>query len=621
MRERGAMVRRSEILATESVACLNGALSHLQNIWEEIGIPEDQRLQRTEVVKKHIKDLLDMMIAEEEHLRERLKKSIDMCHSELDTVCQELNVTPFKPVHDSTMLQLEKELRTQLEVLIKEKKERLQELKCLREKDEDFCDILCITPYSIDTDFVPSINQLDAYRQYIASLNEEKERRWAEFVNIKKQIIICMDELDQLPETSFEKDVICEDEEAFCLSNENILGLNTLLQQLEIRRAQNEAKSSELRDQIVNLWNRLQFSQEERDVFAVHMTGSRATTMRALQTELVRLEELKLQNMKNVIEAIRQEMTFYWEKCFLSTEQRQAFAPYYDEDCSEDLLQLHELEINRLKKYYQTHQELFEGVCKWEENWKLYLALENKASDPNRFTNRGGNLLKEEKQRTKLYKMLPKLEEELKVQIDAWEQANGSQFQVNGQNFIAYVEEQWELHRMEKEREKQDRQLKKNKQIEEEMLYGSSSKTPSKRRFNGPNTPGKVRKLNGTSISSATPNSTLRSTFAVSVCRSPISRPPLSGCKPGQSLRTPGRSATKPPRFGLNERNKENVSHLNGIGMAMSGASTSITTPQRNLSINSVATTYSEFAQEFSKASKSSCQSRILNSTTSNLHT
>lgn len=37
------------------VTCLNKALYHLKDIWEEIGIPEDQRLQRTNVVKSHIK--------------------------------------------------------------------------------------------------------------------------------------------------------------------------------------------------------------------------------------------------------------------------------------------------------------------------------------------------------------------------------------------------------------------------------------------------------------------------------------------------------------------------------------------------------------------------------------
>lgn len=45
----------SELHAAESVACLNKALGHLKDIWEEIGIPEDQRMQRTEAVKMHIK--------------------------------------------------------------------------------------------------------------------------------------------------------------------------------------------------------------------------------------------------------------------------------------------------------------------------------------------------------------------------------------------------------------------------------------------------------------------------------------------------------------------------------------------------------------------------------------
>lgn len=45
----------SEVLAAEAVSCLNKALYHLKDIWEEIGIPENQRLERTNAVKNHIK--------------------------------------------------------------------------------------------------------------------------------------------------------------------------------------------------------------------------------------------------------------------------------------------------------------------------------------------------------------------------------------------------------------------------------------------------------------------------------------------------------------------------------------------------------------------------------------
>lgn len=60
-----------------------------------------------------------------------------------------------------------------------------------------------------------------------------------------------------------------------------------------------------------------------------------------------------------------------------------------------------------------------------------------------------------------------------------WEQEHAKAFVVNGQNFMEYVTEQWELHRLEKEKAKQERQLKNKKQTETEMLYGSTPGHPA----------------------------------------------------------------------------------------------------------------------------------------------
>lgn len=46
--------------------------------------------------------------------------------------------------------------------------------------------------------------------------------------------MVCMGDLEQEPETSFEMDVMCEDEEAFCLSDENIAALKLLLSQVTL---------------------------------------------------------------------------------------------------------------------------------------------------------------------------------------------------------------------------------------------------------------------------------------------------------------------------------------------------------------------------------------------------
>ncbi|KAL6113637.1 prc1 [Pungitius sinensis] len=608
-------MRKSEALAAEAVTCLNKALCHLKDIWEEIGIPEDQRLQRTNVVKNHIKSLLEMMIKEEESLRARLLSSIQSCRTEMEQLYLELQLPVFEEETGITVLQQEKNIRTQVEALLKEKAQRMQQLKDLLEQDQDLCDVLCSAPYGIQPDSVPTPEQLESFSQHIAIQNAEKARRYAEFMDLKRRIILYMGELDHVPETSFEKDVVCEDEDSFCLSGDNIMSLKLLVCQLEEQKAENEAMCEAQREQVQRLWGRLGVPQEEREAFSEHMVASRRRNLDALRAEVQRLEELKRLNICNVTDAIRAEIAVFWDKCFLSTDQREAFAPYFSEVFTEELLSLHEAEIQRLKQHYEDHRELFEGVHQWEDSWRLFLQLEKKANDPTRFTNRGGNLLKEEKQRSELHKSLPKLEKKLKAQIDAWESEQGREFLVKGEKFLAYVEEQWELHRVDKEKEKQERHLKKSKQTEEDMLYGTAVRTPTKRRLLGAQTPTKSRKFNATSsISSAASNSTSRSVYGGTLCRSPALRPPLSANK-APAPRTPGGGRPHNPR--LQGCNKENEAQLKGG--PPSGALLTPASPQRSFSVASVASTYSEFVRDLSKASNAKIQQDILNSTISNL--
>ncbi|XP_014888414.1 protein regulator of cytokinesis 1-like [Poecilia latipinna] len=593
-------MRKSQVHAAESVSYLNRALARLQDIWEEIGIPEEQRMRRTNDVHKHIKGLLDLMIVEEQDLKQRLLKTIESCQKELSLLCSELQLPPFKEEEGCTILQMEKNCRTRLAVMKGQKTQRMEDLKGLVAKDRELCDIMCTTPFSIDQHAVPSVKQLEVYRTYLDKLTKEKEHRHDEFVGTKKKIIACMNYLEQSPETSFEMDVMCEDEEAFCLSDDNITALKLLLSQLEERKTENELLCSSFRTKVQELWERLQVPQEERESFSEHMLSSKKKNVEALQAEVQRLELLKMHSMKSFIEAIRAEIAVLWKECFYSDEQQRTFFAFYDDDFTEELLNLHEDEVRNLKKYHEDHKELFEGVTKWQDNWNLYLELDRKANDPSRFTNRGGNLLKEEKQRTELQKSLPKLEKVLKAQIDSWEEEHGKEFLVNGQKFLEYVQQQWKEHHEKKEREKLERQMKKTKQIQEDMLYGTMMRTPTKRRIAGTPTPGKMRKMNSTSTFS-TPSSILSGTM----CQTPSMKPPLSATK---SLRTPGHGNTM---RGL-ERNKENLSHLRNPPC---GTSKSQDAQDLTFTINSIAGSYSEFARDLSKAATSSVETGLLNST------
>lgn len=72
------------------------------------------------------------------------------------------------------MLQQEKDIRTCLEVMLKQKAQRMQTLKALVAQDQDLCDILCLEPFSICASTVPSPEQLESFRQHIAQLAAEK---------------------------------------------------------------------------------------------------------------------------------------------------------------------------------------------------------------------------------------------------------------------------------------------------------------------------------------------------------------------------------------------------------------------------------------------------------------
>ncbi|PKU30299.1 protein regulator of cytokinesis 1-like isoform x5 [Limosa lapponica baueri] len=224
------------LTVAETVSCLNRAVAALRNIWEEIGMPEELQLERTQAVKEHIESMLDMMVSEEKNLKEYLLTRITACQKELETLRRELSLDHFEAEEQGTILQMEKDLRARVEVLLKQKRDRKQELKTLQERDRDLCDILCTAPFHIDSDAVPSLEDLDLYRRHLAALSLEKEQRQERFVSTKRQIILLMEELDHTPDTSFEQDVVCKDEEAFCLSEDNIAALQSLLQQVHWAR-------------------------------------------------------------------------------------------------------------------------------------------------------------------------------------------------------------------------------------------------------------------------------------------------------------------------------------------------------------------------------------------------
>lgn len=80
------------MIKTELVSFLEGSMENLQKIWNEIGISEEQKEERTHVVLKHLQTLLQQMVEEEEELKTTLMENVETCSADLKQLSEELGV-------------------------------------------------------------------------------------------------------------------------------------------------------------------------------------------------------------------------------------------------------------------------------------------------------------------------------------------------------------------------------------------------------------------------------------------------------------------------------------------------------------------------------------------------
>lgn len=74
---------------------------------------------------------------------------------------------------------------------------------------------------------------------------------------------------------------------------------------------------------------------------------------------MARLEELKRQNIERFIHAVRQDLIGWWDRCYVSDAERRNFTPFYAELYTEDLLELHEAQVQKYKELHNTYKDIF----------------------------------------------------------------------------------------------------------------------------------------------------------------------------------------------------------------------------------------------------------------------
>ena len=516
---------------------------------------------------------------------DNLEASVKLCHK----LSKELGVSFVEPDHSLVLIKLEQVMRVETKKLRDLKEARMNEVLVLRKQDEDLCQRLGMDPFYVNSASVLTSYQMEGLKDHIRSMEDEKFTRLEKFVDMKERILKLYQELETEPDTELEREVACEETERFVLSSTNLSQVSIILKNLEEMIKKNQKTVMKAVEKIDSLYERLQMEVNEKFHFLAENQGHSSSVIGRLHSEIFRLEEIKKANIEKFVINLRNELHSLWDKCFYSRDQRNNFSPLHCIEFTDELLQEHEDEANRLKKYLDENKELFDKVGMRQEVWNEFMELERRAKDPSRLMNaRGNSLLQEEKERNKVNKALPRIEEELHKLIEEWESKNGGQFKVGGVSFKAFIQHQKEDHASQLEAEKHAREKAKKEMLLQETKYGSKPSTPAK--LKGNNSTAKTPRKLGQTPSKSRVISKVSS--VVATLRSPRAGRVAKGTSP----RVGGKPNSKNKKVLAAAENKIKKGVLIENNYTLVSNDSTIRSP-RNLSLASSVPDYANFKQ------------------------
>ncbi len=83
-------------------------------------------------------------------------------------------------------------------------------------------------------------------------------------------------------------------------------------------------------DQLEILWKRLRIEDEDIDEFVELNRGSRTENVRAYESELERMTEMKREKMSMFVANARSEIELLWDDIMTGEVERDGFAAFHD---------------------------------------------------------------------------------------------------------------------------------------------------------------------------------------------------------------------------------------------------------------------------------------------------
>uniref|UniRef100_A0A1A9WX51 Protein regulator of cytokinesis 1 n=1 Tax=Glossina brevipalpis TaxID=37001 RepID=A0A1A9WX51_9MUSC len=406
---------------------LNKLLVHAKDFYEEL---VEQSVTRRSYIEKEISDLKK----EAEDVKRLLKVEVQLP----DKITDNLPLILIQRKWDCSLANLREQLQ-----------ERRKQIFDLLAEQAILCEELGEPPRLLLSDPLPTLSEIECFRSHLNYLHSEKQKVEKKICSMRRDIKKFLDILEL--ELHSEKEKTLLHSHHIKLNKETLENLQRMYDLYGSQVEELKNSIDDIRKKLDTLWERLKTSPNTRSKFRRYADYCQST-YDIIYNEMLRCETLKSQNIKMYVNELRDEIREWWDKTLKSELQRSHFSNFQSTCYTDDLLVLHELELEDLKLYYENNRELFELYADRNTLWDRMQALEAKASEPGRYNNRGGQLLKEEKERKTITTKLPKIEARIRELVDIYEERENAPFLVYGENIIDVMTNQWEQKRLEKEK-------------------------------------------------------------------------------------------------------------------------------------------------------------------------
>ena len=455
----------------------------VKNWWDIVtsmmGSNSEATLQWNNIFITRITELYDGMIDEAIQKRNDMQNKIEELLKQSSHLCKNLNIhTPHYGSRGLTLYEEQEYLIKKIKKYEEEVESIKKEIKKLNKEELSLTKSLGRAPQSLPLEPLPSPDTISKFRKYLEQLESTRFEREEHFLNIKAEILDFVEDLNYEPTLDFERMVI--DDSVFVVSDNNMKNIEEFLNSLKLLSDDIKKNITNLRKKVKSLWDLLDEDLVVRDEFFKKTTKNNKNTLRALQQEVTRIEHLKKAHIEVFVTRLRNKLASLWDKCHYTEEQRNDFEYFTSDTCNQDLLDIYEFEIKRVAEYYENNSTLYKLLEKRSDLWNRMVELEENASMPGRFKNRGGKLLKEEKERNALLKRLPKMEEQMMLLAEEFELEHKKPFYSWGKTVKELITESHNMHEEDKKlklsasKEKRDRSLTPCK-----MTFGSTLNLPA----------------------------------------------------------------------------------------------------------------------------------------------